>query len=132
MGACPVPRNRRLTGGLKDWFNPETAMAIPYRPLGLITEVIEHLGLEVTYAYEDLVFISSNAFLLRMGSNGEQVDLCFHQDVDPASRGPVRDRLVEEAAARGLTVVHRGTYTMQQQPDEQVEIHFSDPGDATP
>ena len=58
-------------------------MSVPYRPLGLIMEAVELMGLEVTHAYEDLVFISHNAFLLRMGSEGQQVYLYFNEGCEP-------------------------------------------------
>lgn len=46
-------------------------MPLPYRPLGYIREVVNQLGLEVTYIYEDLVYIEHNAFLLQMGDRGK-------------------------------------------------------------
>lgn len=42
-------------------------MGVPYRPLGLVKEALEQIGIEVSYAYEDLVFIQHNHFLLQFG-----------------------------------------------------------------
>lgn len=101
-------------------------MSVPYRPLGLIMEAIEQMGLEVTHAYEDLVFISHNAFLLRMGSQAEQVHLYFNEDCEPDQRGPLHGQLSRFGAEYGLTILCSGTYTMEQREDEQLDIHFKE------
>lgn len=101
-------------------------MAIPYRPLGIITEVIEQMNLEVTYAYEDIVFISHNAFLLRMGQTGEKVHLYFNEE----SNIDDRDQIIEQIATLGaeykLQIYDLGTYTIKPCEDEQLDIHFQE------
>lgn len=99
-------------------------MSIPYRPLGIITEVIEQMDLEVTYAYDDLVFISHNAFLLRMGDKGQTVHLYFNEESEADKRDMMQDELTRLAVARGLEIVYSGTYKMQTREDEQLDIHF--------
>lgn len=101
-------------------------MSVPYRPLGIIVEIIEAMGLEVTYAYDDLVFIEHNAFLLRMGEKGEQVYLYFNEESDPDSRGEVTKQLTEQASLKGLQILYIGTYTMKPRADEQLDIHFNE------
>ena len=105
----------------------ETEMTVPFRPLGIITEVVEQMGLEVTYAFEDLVFISHNAFLLRMGEKGEIVHLYFNEESEADKRGPVQKQLTRLGDERGLTIINSGTYKMQaREADEQLEIHFQE------
>lgn len=99
-------------------------MTIPFRPLGIITEVIEQMELEVTYAYDDLIFISHNAFLLRMGDQGQDVHLYFNNESDEDKRDQVQEQLVSFAIQRGLNVIDSGTYDMKQREDEQMDIHF--------
>lgn len=101
-------------------------MDVPYRPLGLIMEAVEQMGLEVTHAYEDLVFIEHNAFLLRMGSEGTQVHLYFNEDCEPDQRDPLHEQLSAFGAEYGLKILRSGTYTMEQREDEQVDIHFTE------
>lgn len=101
-------------------------MSIPYRPLGMITEVIEQMDLEVTYAYEDLVFISHNAFLLRMGDQGERVHLYFNQESHTDKRNPIQEQLTALGTLRGLKIVNSGTYTMVPREDDQMDIHFQE------
>lgn len=99
-------------------------MTIPFRPLGIITAVIEQMQLEVTYAYEDLVFISHNAFLLRMGDTGPKVHLYFNTDSETDKREDIENQLTEYAAERGLTILNSGTYHIKPREDEQMDIHF--------
>ena len=99
-------------------------MMIPYRPLGIIAEMIEQMDLEVTYAYDDLVFISHNAFLLRMGARGEQVYLYFNNESERDKRQDILDQLSTLAQDRGLSLLHHGTYVMTPRDDAQLKICF--------
>lgn len=83
------------------------------------------MDLEVTYAYEDLVFISHNAFLLRMGEQGERVYLYFNEESDSADRPKITAQLAEAALAHGLKIQDSGTYTVKPRADEQLDIHFN-------
>lgn len=102
------------------------SIPISYRPLGIITEVVEKMGLDVTYAYEDLAFISHNAFLLRMGNQGELVHLYFNQESEADKRQQVQDQLTTLGDDYGLKIINSGTYIMKQREDEQVDIHFQE------
>ena len=99
-------------------------MDIPYRPLGIIVGVVEQMDLDVTYAYEDLVFIEHNAFLLRMGETGAQVHLYFNAESDVDRRGAVAEQVSALAGKEGLQVIESGTYTMEPREDDQLDIHF--------
>ena len=101
-------------------------MAVPYRPLGVISAMIEEMSLEVTYAYEDLVFISHNAFLLRMGEKGEQVHLYFNQECEFDKRGEVLKIITELASTRDLVIIDSGTYEMEPRDDDQLDIKFTE------
>lgn len=86
--------------------------------------MIEQMGLEVTYAYEDLVFISHNAFLLRMGDAGEKVHLYFNNESQTDQRGMIEEQLHKLACQRGLIIVNSGTYDLNPREDRQMDIHF--------
>ena len=99
-------------------------MTVPYRPLGIIVQVIEQMDLEVTYAYEDLVFISHNAFLLRMGDKGENIHLYFNEESEADKREQIEQQLIDLATNFELNILNSGTYHIQPREDEQVDIHF--------
>ncbi len=103
-------------------------MDIPYRPLGIIVGIVERMGLDVTYAYEDLVFISHNAFLLRMGEKGEQVHLYFNEESEEDQRDEVQEQLTGLGTESGVRFLNSGTYNMTQREDEQLDIHFNENG----
>ena len=46
-------------------------MTLPYRPLGVVKQLLEEIGMEITYAYDDLIFIQHNPVLLQFGKVGE-------------------------------------------------------------
>lgn len=89
-------------------------MTVPFRPLGLIKEVIETTGLEITHVFEDLVFIEHNSYLLQMGERGEEVRLYFNSESTAGMRGDIARQLTEEGGKRGLTIERRGTFRVAQ------------------
>jgi hypothetical protein len=102
-------------------------MTVPYRPLGHVREVVNAIGLEVTYEYEDLVYVEHNAFLLQMGDSGEVVNLYFNTDSSVEERDNIADQLCNEGQARQLQIIRKGLFTMRQKSDgENIEIQFFD------
>lgn len=87
-------------------------MTIPVKPLGLIKNLIESMGLDVTYVYDDLVFIEHNAFLLQMGTEGEKVSLWFNDACKVEERPGILHDLHGFATGLGLTIKLQGTYSM--------------------
>ena len=69
-------------------------------------------GLDVTYAYEDLVYVEHNAFLLQMGEVGEIVNLYFNTESLADERDKITDRLRDEGLARQLKIIRKGLFSM--------------------
>ncbi len=99
-------------------------MTIPYRPLGHISAVLEKMGLEVTYAYEDIVYVSHSAFILQMGEKGEDVYFYFNIDSNEDDREEVVKQLTDAAVESGLNFIHNGLFEMTQKDEENVELKF--------
>jgi hypothetical protein len=98
---------------------------VPYRPLGHIRDIVAELGLEVTYCYEDLVYIEHNAFLLRMGEQGDEVHLYFNTESDAGEREAIALNLQSAGLNRQINVTRSGTYTMTPLPDSaNIQIAF--------
>lgn len=88
-------------------------MPIPLRPLGLIKTMLETIGLDVSYVYDDLVFIEKNAFLLQMSEErGEELMVWFNTDSTPAERPGIFSRLQAEGRKLSLQLQEQGTFTM--------------------
>jgi len=101
-------------------------MSVPYRPLGQIIDIVGDVGLEVTYTFDDLVYIQHNSFLLRMGEKGEIVHLYFNTESDIEEREVITAELQNAGQKREIHILRSGTYTMTPIPEEeniQIEFH---------
>lgn len=93
-------------------------------PLGLVMNLVEAIGLEVTYAYADLVFVDNNAFLLQMDEVPEIIHLYFNTQSDPALRPALVKTLADQARANGLRIVNQGLFELEQQEGESIKVTF--------
>ncbi|AOS84010.1 hypothetical protein BIU88_07580 [Chlorobaculum limnaeum] len=99
----------------------ETAL----RPLGTVMELIEKLGHEVTYAYEDLVFINHNDFLLQFdATDPNALDMFFNTECAAEEADATTSKIVPEGANMGLTIRRKGSYSMSEAPDNSLQIAF--------
>jgi hypothetical protein len=100
----------------------ETAL----RPLGTVMTLIEKLGHEVTYAYEDLVFINHNDFLLQFdATDPNALDLFFNTECDATEVDEVAGRMIPEGIQQGLLIRRKGTYTMTEAENNNLQITFN-------
>ena len=100
-------------------------MGPPLKPLGIIKEMLNGIGFEVTYAYDDLIFIEHNAFLLQMGKSGEDVRLYFNTDSTMDKRVDITNLLKECGRQYRFLVDRKGTYTVvQNEHHEDFQIQF--------
>jgi len=97
---------------------------IPYRPLGLVKNIIEGLGAEISYVYEDLIFIKHNHFLLRFGEVGDT--LFFHRnDEIPQEEGAGHFTVLQrEAAGQGISLVPDDSYTLSEGSNGELNLAF--------
>ena len=102
-------------------------MSPPLKPLGIIKEMLDGIGFEITYAYDDLIFIEHNAFLLQMGTTGEEVRLYFHTDSSMEKRADITNLLKECGRQYRFIVDRKGTYTVaQNECREEFQLQFFD------
>jgi hypothetical protein len=62
------------------------------KPLGIVTEIVESAGMGISYAYEDLVFLEHNAFLLQFTANDKE--LLIHTNCE-AEEGEINDSITK-------------------------------------
>ncbi|MBM3162672.1 MAG: hypothetical protein FJZ79_05010 [Chlorobi bacterium] len=96
------------------------------RPLGTIMQLLEELGHEVTYAYEDLVFVNHSDFLLQFGETGSVLNLFFNSECPKREADLIEESLIPAADRKGLSITTKGRYTINEQPDENLQIRFFD------
>ena len=98
---------------------------LPYRPLGVVKKILDTMGIEISYAYEDLVFITHNHFLLQFGEVG--ADMSFYRNVEITSaEGSFQHGVLAKSfAEEGISLRDNGSYTMTAQDDDTVSVSFS-------
>lgn len=99
-------------------------MALPYRPLGLVKQLLQEIGIELTYAYEDLVFIQHNPALLQFGKVGEI--LFFHTNVETGEEEAAQlfAAIQAKAGSQGITLVQLGRYRLSETAGENLSLEF--------
>ncbi len=99
-------------------------MTAQLRPLGIVKEVVEEIGCEITYAYDDLVFIEHNDFLLQFASDPNQLQLYFNTECPGDEAQAITAKLLPAGASKGLSIERKGTYTMHPDENDNLTISF--------
>ncbi|NTU58778.1 MAG: hypothetical protein HGB00_07645 [Chlorobiaceae bacterium] len=100
-------------------------METPLRPLGIVMELVKGLGHEITYAYDDLVFVDHNDFLLQFNDESNSLDLFFNTECPADEADEIAGKIMPEAMNMGLVVNRKGTYEMTEASDSTLQIAFN-------
>lgn len=95
------------------------------KPLGKITAILADLGLEVTYAFDDLVFVQHSAFLLQFLDDSPEIKLFINTECKPDVAEGVEKQIVEAHAKAGFSIVPAGRFTIKENDNETLDISFS-------
>lgn len=109
----------------------EIAAAKNERSLGKLSQIVESMGLGVTYAYDDLIFIEHNAFLFQFPET-PGANVYFNQDCPEAEQKEIFQKIETLARTHDLPVFFKGIYEMRQKGDEELEVEFIDAGEGQP
>jgi hypothetical protein len=96
--------------------------------LGRVQNAIqEATGLEVTHAYQDLVFVEHSAFLIQFDATDLKRFIChFNQECPVEDREKLLPRIQAAAIQNGLTCMEGKIFTLEQVPDqEDIRIQFA-------
>ena len=94
------------------------------KPLGKITAILADLGLEVTYAYDDLVFVQECAFLLQFTEKPCELKLFTNTECIPEEANQVASKMVLAFDKSGFVLEPSGKYTLAQNEDETINLEF--------
>ncbi|MBU0480314.1 MAG: hypothetical protein KKG47_04355 [Proteobacteria bacterium] len=97
------------------------------KQLGLVKNIVEEAGMGVSYAYEDLVFLEHNSFLLQFTDHERELFVCINREADRETVDPDISRLQAVATGQGLRFMIGDPYTLTQGDDESVIIEFCAP-----
>ena len=105
-------------------MSQQTAKPFPYRPLGLVKTFLDRIGLEITYAYEDLIFVQHNPVLLQFGKEGQV--LFFYRNVEtPEEEAQQLLRSIQTAASeQGFVLIDRGRYRLSEGGEQSLALEF--------
>ncbi|NTW68902.1 MAG: hypothetical protein HGB23_03525 [Chlorobiaceae bacterium] len=101
-------------------------METSLRPLGTVIQLLEELGHEVTYAYEDLVFVNHNGFLLQFENAGPTLNLFFNRNFPKTEADSIEQSIIPAADKLGLAINKKGLYNLTEQDNENLKIEFFD------
>jgi hypothetical protein len=101
------------------------------KPLGVVREIVRDAGMDIAYAYEDLVFLEHNAFLLQFTDQDSELLLHVNSEADREALGEDVARLRAAAAARNMILSDGTCYTLEQESEGTLRLQFS-AGSTTP
>ncbi|WP_269522995.1 hypothetical protein [Coraliomargarita parva] len=94
------------------------------RPLYLVNELAQAVGQEVTYAYDDLVFISHSEVLVQFNDD-ESLNLYLHKDLDEALYGSTKAKYEITAKEQGTPLYYKGRFSMEtKEGKEEINLEF--------
>jgi len=94
------------------------------KPLGVVKEIVENAGMSISYAYDDLVFLEHNDFLLQFTDNSNELMLHVNSKADESAMQGDITRLKAEASARRINLRDGRTYTLNQAGNENIHLEF--------
>lgn len=97
---------------------------VPFRPITRIQEMLDSIGLSITYAYDDLVFIEHNAFLLLFEKEHKHISLYLNVQSEKAEREGIINKLQTAASERDLIITSKGFFEMEQLENSKIAIRF--------
>jgi hypothetical protein len=94
------------------------------KPLGTVMQLLEELGHEITYAYEDLVFVDHNDFLLQFENTGSSLNLFFNKSCPKSETEKIEQMIIPAGDRKGLSITIKGSYNVTEKEDENLQIEF--------
>ncbi|CAA6694988.1 MULTISPECIES: hypothetical protein [unclassified Lentimonas] len=98
---------------------------IPFRPLGLIMNVIEGCGFNLGHLHDDLIFTEENVILLKMEEEPATVSFYVNQDCEARAIPDMEATLCIGAREEGLNFIKRGSYSLEPNGEKSFNVVFS-------
>lgn len=96
------------------------------KPLLKVKEMIDDVELEITYEYDDLVFVQHNPFLLRFDlEDAANLYLHFNTECEIEASEQLTNRLTHSAKTNGLNLIVDKKYNMlADEENDNIQIQF--------
>lgn len=99
---------------------------VPFYELEMVRFLIKDgCGLDIAYAYEDLVFSEHGLFILQFeGESSQNLACWFNKDCMETDRLSLFESLLKSADLNGFEIKYKGKFEMSQKGNEQIDIQF--------
>ena len=99
-----------------------------FRPLGEIIDIVSVTGLDVSYAYEDLVFSEHSVFIIKFDDTiKDSLHLYFNSDCDYHVASDIEQKLIKACVEKGMNLILKGSFKLKPNENSQeIEISFID------
>ncbi|MBU0681247.1 MAG: hypothetical protein KKD73_07485 [Proteobacteria bacterium] len=94
------------------------------KPLGIVKNIVEEAGMDISYAYEDLVFLEHNSYLLQFTDNDQEVVVHKNKEADESMVSHDIIRLQEIARSNRMRFLTGKDYVLSQDDDENIRLEF--------
>jgi len=82
-------------------------------------------GLDIAYAYEDLVFSEHGIFIFQFDAKRSNIFYCwFNTDCIENDRISLLNFLIKSAILNKTEIIYKGKFEMVQKDDEQISVNF--------
>ena len=99
-------------------------MSSKERPLGEVIEVLEKIGAEISYAYDDLVFVNHSAYLIQFGEKHKDINIFYNKECRDADIVVFKKDLEAAFKTKSFNVKKEGRFELIQKQNEELEIKF--------
>ena len=96
------------------------------RPLYLVDEIAKAVGQEITYVYDDLVFISHSEVLIQFAEEpATALYLYLHQELDTTKFGSTLAKYEIAAKEQAINLTYKGRFTMSpKEGSQELDLRF--------
>lgn len=89
-----------------------------FRDLGTIQGALKNIGIEISYAYEDLVFVDNNTFIIRFDDK-DDMHLFIHFNKECKAKSSIGELLSETFTANNYKLTIDKTYCIKEKKHEE-------------
>ena len=101
-------------------------MTIPFRPLSDVKMILEDAGTDVSYAFDDLIFVEHTAYLLQFDDeNQANLKIYFNTEISDEQAQAEERKLLPLVRKRKMSLTNVGKFSLKQKEDsEEIDILF--------
>ena len=94
--------------------------------LAAVRNIVESIGMEIGYVYEDLIFLDHNALILQFSTNEETVLIHENSEADRDSLQATIILLANAAEKFAMRFVTGKSFTLARAEDENLRLEFAE------